>query len=75
VVSKKKLISKKLNKNLTSFCFENMPEGVNEAVQVVISKRAKLAALSGYETKDKNAVKVPKDTNFSLWLNVARSNR
>ena len=50
-----------------------MPEGVNQSVEVVISKRAKLAALAGYETEVKNSLKVPKDTNFSSWLNVARS--
>ena len=49
-----------------------MPDG-NEAH--IVSKRAKLAPLAGYEVEIKNRVKVPKDTNFSLWLNVARSKR
>ena len=63
-----------MNPNLNSFYYENRPEGVNQTVET-FSKRAKLAALAGYETDVKNSVRVPKDTNFSLGLNVARSKR
>ena len=37
------------------------------------TNRAKLAKLAGFEIEQKLSQYVPKDTNFSLWLNVARS--
>ncbi len=37
------------------------------------TKRAKLASLAGFDAEVKHNQHVPKDTNFSLWLNVARS--
>jgi hypothetical protein len=37
------------------------------------TKRGKLAKLAGFELEAKKDSLVPKDTNFSLWLNVARS--
>ena len=37
------------------------------------SKRGKLAKLVGFELEMKKDLLVPKDTNYSLWLNVTRS--
>ena len=37
------------------------------------TKRAKLASLAGFDVEVKLGQYVPKDTNFSLYLNVARS--
>jgi hypothetical protein len=37
------------------------------------TKRAKLASLAGFDVEVKLSQYVPKDTNFSLYLNVARS--
>ncbi len=37
------------------------------------TKRGKLAKLAGFELEMKKDSLVLKDTNFSLWLNVARS--
>jgi hypothetical protein len=36
------------------------------------TKRARLASLTGFDVEVKLNQYVPKDTNFSLWLNVAR---
>jgi hypothetical protein len=36
------------------------------------TKRGKLAMLAGFDLEMKKDSLVPKDTNFSLWLNVAR---
>jgi hypothetical protein len=44
-----------------------------EEKDIEFTKRAKLAELAGLPTEVKKAQRVPKDTNFSLWLNVARS--
>jgi hypothetical protein len=40
---------------------------------ITYTKRAKLASLAGFDVEVKLSQYVPKDTNFSLWLNVARS--
>ena len=40
---------------------------------VTYTKRAKLASLAGFDVEVKLSQYVPKDTNFSLYLNVARS--
>ena len=37
------------------------------------TKRANLASLVGFDVEVKLSQYVPKDTNFSLYLNVARS--
>ncbi len=37
------------------------------------AKRARLASLAGFDVEVKLSQYVPKDANFSLWLNVARS--
>ncbi len=37
------------------------------------TKRAKLASLARFDVEVKLSQYVPKDTNFSLYLNVARS--
>ena len=37
------------------------------------TKRAKLASLAGFDVEVKLSQCVPKDKNFSLWLNFARS--
>lgn len=41
--------------------------------KIEVTKKAKLAILAGFETEIKNGREVPKDSNFSLWLNVAKS--
>ncbi len=40
---------------------------------ITYTKRAKLASLAGFDVEVKLSQYVPKDTNFSLWLNVAKS--
>ena len=40
---------------------------------ITYTKRAKLASLAGFDDEVKLSQYVPKETNFSLWLNVARS--
>ncbi len=37
------------------------------------TKRAKLASLAGFDVEVKLSQYVPKDSNFSFWLNVAIS--
>jgi len=37
------------------------------------SRKGNLAKLAGFELEMKKDSLVPKDTDFSLWLNVARS--
>ena len=44
-----------------------------EGPAITYTKRAKLASLAGFDVEVKLSQYVPKDTNFSLWLNVARS--
>jgi hypothetical protein len=44
-----------------------------EGQVVTYTKRAKLASLAGFDVEVKLSQYVPKDTNFSLYLNVARS--
>ena len=41
--------------------------------KIEVTKKAKLAILAGFDTEVKNGREVPKDSNFSLWLNVAKS--
>jgi hypothetical protein len=42
--------------------------------KIEVTKKAKLAIiLAGSDTEIKNGREVPKDSNFSLWLNVAKS--
>ena len=48
-------------------------DGENEEPMITYTKRAKLASLAGFDLEVKLSQYVPKDTNFSLWLNVARS--
>ena len=45
----------------------------DETQSIETTNRAKLAKLAGFEIEQKLSQYVPKDTNFSLWLNVARS--
>ena len=45
----------------------------NEGQVINYTKRAKLASLAGFDVEVKLNQYVPKDTNFSLYLNVARS--
>jgi hypothetical protein len=45
----------------------------NEEAMITYTKRAKLASLAGFDDEVKLSQYVPKETNFSLWLNVARS--
>jgi hypothetical protein len=45
----------------------------NEEPIITYTKRAKLASLARFDVEVKLSQYVPKDTNFSLWLNVARS--
>ncbi len=40
---------------------------------ITYAKRAKLASLAGFDVDVKLTQYVPKDTNFSIWLKVARS--
>jgi hypothetical protein len=47
-------------------------DGENEEPIITYTKRAKLASLAGFDVEVKLSQYVPKDTNFSLWLNVAR---
>ena len=48
-------------------------DGNDEEAMITYTKRAKLASLAGFDVEVKLSQYVPKDTNFSLWLNVARS--
>ena len=48
-------------------------DGENEEPIITYAKRAKLASLAGFDVEVKLSQYVPKDTNFSLWLNVVRS--
>jgi hypothetical protein len=50
-----------------------LKEGSSNKGILETTKRGKLAKLAGFELKMKKDSLVPKDTNFSLWLNVARS--
>ena len=45
----------------------------DETQSIETTNRAKLAKLAGFEIEQKLSQYVPKDTNLSLWLNVARS--
>jgi hypothetical protein len=47
-------------------------DGENEEHIITYTKRAKLASLAGIDVEVKLSQYVPKDTNFSLWLNVAK---
>ena len=50
------------------------PEGGEKEEPIIVyTKRAKLASLAGFDVDVKLSQYVPKGTNFSLWLNVARS--
>ena len=44
-----------------------------EGPVITYTKRAKLASLAVFDVEENLSQYVPKDTNFSLWLNVARS--
>ena len=61
--------------NLIDLCFhrKKLANGEDAAPFVITTKRGSLARLAGFEVETKNSQKVPADTNFSLWLNVARS--
>ena len=60
-----------LNNCLVSM--RNPEDGENEEPMITYTKRAKLTSLAGFDVEVKLSQYVPKDTNFSLWLNVARS--
>ena len=48
-------------------------DGENEEAMITYTKRAKLACLAGFDVEVKLSQYVSKDTNVSLWLNVASS--
>jgi hypothetical protein len=50
-----------------------LTEGPSKKINLETTKRGKLAKLAGFDLEMKKDSLVPKDTNFSLWLNVARS--
>ena len=64
-----------MNINVYNFTLCRRRPGSEKVEGPVIpyTKRAKLAILAGFDVEVKLSQYVPKDTNFSLWLNVARS--
>ena len=50
-----------------------LKEGLSNKINLETTKRYKLAKLARFDLELKKDSLVPKDTNFSLWLNVARS--
>ena len=49
--------------------------GTSEEIvcKIEVTKKAKLVILGGFETEVTSGKEVPKDSKFSLWLNVAKS--
>jgi hypothetical protein len=58
---------------LISLCRRRPGSEKIEGQVINYTKRAKLASLAGFDVEVKLSQYVPKDTNFSLYLNVARS--
>jgi hypothetical protein len=56
-----------------TLCRRRPGSGKIEGHVINYTKRAKLASLAGFDVEVKLSQYVPKDTNFSLYLNVARS--
>ena len=52
-----------------------LKEGPSNKINLETTKRGKFAKLVGFYLEMKKDFLVPKDTNFLLWLNVARSKR
>ncbi len=58
---------------IMTLCRRRPGIGKIEGQVINYTKMAKLASLAGFDVEVKLSQYVPKDTNFSLWLNVARS--
>jgi hypothetical protein len=50
-----------------------LKEGPSNNINLETTKRDKLAKLARFDLEMKKDSLVPKDTSFSLWLNIARS--